>query len=81
MPHKRAIQSQIVVAHIPLKVAIAQSELKIGDVALRAGIQRWRLSRILHGHVKATRGERREIARALHRRIVEVFPDYEAVSA
>jgi len=69
------------VAYIPLKVAIVQSGLKLGEIADRADIRPWRFSKLLHSRAIFTADEKRRIARVLHRRITEVFPDHEAVSA
>lgn len=60
-----------------LKVAIVASGRKQKDVAKRAGMDQWRLSRIISEDVAAKPAERARIARVLRTRIDQLF---EAVS-
>jgi hypothetical protein len=59
--------------NLPLKVAITASGRKQKDVAKRARINQWRLSRIVTRDVDARPEEQARLARVLGRSIAELF--------
>jgi len=60
-----------------LKVAIVASGLSQKVVAQRAGIDIWRLSRIVHGDVTTRPVERRRLARILQTPVEQLFEVHE----
>jgi transcriptional regulator with XRE-family HTH domain len=63
-----------------LKVAILSSPWKQFRLAEAAGIGENRLSKIVGGHAKATRGERERLAEVLQVRVEELFSSKEKES-
>jgi transcriptional regulator with XRE-family HTH domain len=59
--------------NLPLRVAIAATGGTQKDVARRAGINQFRLSRIVRNDVTPTKAERAALARALRTPIAELF--------
>ena len=61
--------------NLALKTSVLNSGTKQYFIASRAGIDQTRFSKIVHGHVDASPEEKTAIARALSKRIDEIFPE------
>jgi transcriptional regulator with XRE-family HTH domain len=61
--------------NVALRVAIAATGRTQKDVARRAGINQWRLSRIVRNDVTPTAVERARLARILAKPVQELFSE------
>jgi predicted transcriptional regulator len=59
--------------NVALRVAIAATGRKQKDIARRAGINQWRMSRIVQGDVTPTPAEQARLARILDTPVHELF--------
>ena len=76
-----ASEQQMMQMNMPLKLAILESRRSQIAIAKAARIHESKLSRIIRGHDEPTDAEKKAIARALRRKVDDVFPSHDEAVA